>query len=398
MHNINFINTDIPMKKIIITCIFSMITLMANAQFLVNNQVPIYDKLSNTYLVSINQDYFDKNYQVQLTLIQDSLWTELSIEGTLVSNDYTFQNIKANKLYQITANKEGKVINSNITFTYLPIIDLKGNFGYDFTQGTVNIYTPNSQESSLIKAKWRGGSTNWYDRHKRNYKIKTLNAEGKSEDVAFLEMRNDNNWILDAGQIDLFRLRNRIATELWNDMATKPYYAEKEPKAMSGVRGKVAEVILNNEYVGIYSLTEALDRKQMKLKKYDSKKEEFHGMLWKASAWSNALFWETGGEFDNNSETWNAFEIKYPDIDDVCPTDYSQLYNAIDFVANSDDETFKTQVADYFDIPVLIDYYIFLEMTNAVDNTGKNMYWAIYDQAKEKNDSCRLGFRRNSRK
>ena len=86
-------------------------------------------------------------------------------------------------------------------------------------------------------------------------------------------------------------------------------------------------------------------------------------MLWKASEWRNALFWGTEGEYDNNSETWNAFEVKYPDIEDVCPTDYSLLYQAIDFVATSDDDTFKSQVAQYFDIPVLIDYYIFLQFT-----------------------------------
>ena len=64
------------------------------------------------------------------------------------------------------------------------------------------------------------------------------------------------------------------------------------------------------------------------------------------SEWGNALFWGTEGEYDNNSETWNAFEVKYPDIEDVCPTDYSLLYQAIDFVATSDDDTFKSQVAN----------------------------------------------------
>lgn len=372
------------MKHLIITSLLYLFPLMAIAQFTVNGQKAIYEKTSQSYLICIPQDYFGKDYNANIALEADSLWSDLSIENTPIKDKYIFTDIKANKSYKLQALRNKNKVYANIVFTFLPIVELKGDFGYEYAKGSICIYSPEKQESSLIKAKWRGGSTNWYDRHKRNYKIKTLNTEEKSEDVSFLGMRNDNNWILDAGQIDLFRLRNRIATELWNDMATKPYYAVKEPKAQSGVNGKVAEVILNNEYAGIYSLTEAMDRKQMKLKKYDNKKEEFHGMLWKASAWSNALFWETGGEYDNKSEVWNAFEVKYPDIDDVCPTDYSHLYNAIDFVANSNDETFKEQVADYFDIPVLIDYYIFLEITNAVDNTGKNMYWAIYDQAKDK--------------
>ena len=186
---------------------------------------------------------------------------------------------------------------------------------------------------------------------------------------------------MDAGQIDLFRLRNRIATEIWNDFATKPYYASKEPKAKSGVTGKVVEVILNNEYRGIYSLTEAMDRKELKLKKYDDKNQEFHGQLWKVSSWDKATFWDIDKDYDNTQETWHAFETKYPDIDDVNPTDYSPLYEAIDFVVNSNDETFKKEVGDYFDIPVLIDYQLFQETLKPVDNNGKNMYWGIYDVA-----------------
>lgn len=68
------------------------------------------------------------------------------------------------------------------------------------------------------KVKWRGASSNAADKHKRNYKIK-LNAE-----QSFLGMRKDKDWILDAGQADVFRLRNRIATELWNDFARKKVY------------------------------------------------------------------------------------------------------------------------------------------------------------------------------
>ena len=119
----------------------------------------------------------------------------------------------------------------------------------------------------------------------------------------------------------------------------------------------------------------------MKLKKYDDKNQEFHGHLWKVSSWDKAQFWEIDKDYDNTQETWHAFETKYPDIEDVNPTDYSPLYEAIDFVVNSNDETFKKEVGDYFDIPVLIDYQLFQETLKPVDNNGKNMYWGIYDVA-----------------
>lgn len=64
----------------------------------------------------------------------------------------------------------------------------------------------------------------------------------------------------------MFRLRNRIATELWNDFARKPCYTADGAEVVTGVRGRVVEVFLNDEYVGIYSLTETMDNKTLGLK------------------------------------------------------------------------------------------------------------------------------------
>lgn len=369
---------------IIILCLD--ISIPSYAQFTINGKHIIYDKQNDTYMVCIPEDAFGKDYEAIILLDIASDWSDLSIDGTQIAYSYTFKQVEGNKLYSIHARKGNKEINTKITFTFLPLLVLQGSFGYDYAQGSMSLYSSDATEPtiSLIKAKWRGGSTNTADKHKRNYKIKTLNEKGKSQDISLLGMREDNNWILDAGQVDLFRLRNRIATEIWNDFVTKPYYTSKEPKAKSGVAGKVVEVILNNEYRGIYSLTEAMDRKELKLKKYDDKNQEFHGQLWKVSSWDKSTFWDIEKDYDNTQETWHAFETKYPDIEDVNPTDYSPLYEAIDFVANSNDETFKKEVANYFDIPVIIDYQLFLETLKPIDNCGKNMYWGIYDVAKDK--------------
>ena len=369
-----------------IIILYLAISIPSYAQFTINGKHIIYDKQNDTYMACIPEDAFGKDYEAIILLDIASDWSDLSIDGTQIAYSYTFKQVEGNKLYSIHARKGNKEINTKITFTFLPLLVLQGSFGYDYAQGNMSLYSSDATEPtiSLIKAKWRGGSTNTADKHKRNYKIKSINFKGKSQDISLLGMREDNNWILDAGQIDLFRLRNRIATEIWNDFATKPYYASKEPKAKSGVAGKVVEVILNNEYRGIYSLTEAMDRKELKLKKYDDKNQEFHGQLWKVSSWDKATFWDIDKDYDNTQETWHAFETKYPDIEDVNPTDYSPLYEAIDFVANSNDEAFKKEVGDYFDIPVLIDYQLFQETLKPVDNNGKNMYWGIYDVAKSK--------------
>lgn len=255
----------------------------------------------------------------------------------------------------------------------IPVLVLRGTFSNEYQNGTVEFYssqgtTPVSYEA---KIKWRGGSTNTEGKHKRNYKIKFKDKQ------QFFGLKADKNWILDAGQQDLFRLRNRIATELWNDFARKPYYAADGDEVFSGVRGRVVEVFLNDEYIGIYSLIETMDNKTLGLSK--SRKGIIHGQLWKTNGYGLSMMYNTPSVFDNTSSTWDVFETKYPDIKDVNPTDYSPLWKAINFVVNSSDEEFKDSVAYYFDLPVVEDYYIFTQTLCAVDNIGKNMYWAIYD-------------------
>lgn len=255
----------------------------------------------------------------------------------------------------------------------IPVLVLRGTFSSEYQNGTVDFYSSHGAipVSYEAKIKWRGGSTNTEGKHKRNYKIKF------KEKQQFFGLKADKNWILDAGQQDLFRLRNRIATELWNDFARKPYYTADGAEVFTGVRGRVVEVFLNDEYVGIYSLTETMDNKTLGLKK--SKKGFIHGQLWKTSGRGLSMMYNTPPSFDNTSSTWDIFETKYPDIKDVNPTDYSPLWKAINFVVNSSDDEFKDSVAYYFDLPVVEDYYIYAQTLCAVDNIGKNMYWAIYD-------------------
>ena len=75
----------------------------------------------------------------------------------------------------------------------LPIIKLSGDFGYEYQDGIVSIIYPDgsSQDSLTARIKWRGGTTNADDKHKRNYKIKF------TDDHRFFGLRNDDSWILE---------------------------------------------------------------------------------------------------------------------------------------------------------------------------------------------------------
>lgn len=370
------------MKKIFLSLILITLTCHIQAQFSINYHAVHYDSYTNTWLATIPENMFGKNCQLTVTL-QDG-YKEIIINDKLIDNQYIFKNISAESVYQTSITDNNNNTTTGILqFTFLPIVHLNGEFGYEYQHGTFTIVNPDKQEGDdtlSAKIKWRGGITNTGDKHKRNYNIKF------DTDVKLFNMRKDNNWMLDAGQPDVFRMRNRIAMDLWNDMAHKPYYADQEPQARNGVRGCMVEVFLNDEYRGIYNLSEKMDRKQLKLKKVDET-GDIHGILYKGITWENTTMSDSIYNYDNHAYNLLGYEVKYPEPGDDCDsTDWKPLVDAINniLILWYDDEEFEKQIDKWLDIPVMIDYCIFLSSVNALDNSGKNMFFAIYDKTTNK--------------
>ena len=365
----------------------------------IGSHTPAYAASTNIYLCSIPSDNFNSDFTTTVSYDKIAGNSLLTINGTAVDSGttYTFTNVTGGKNYILSITQsDGTTISRNLTFTSLPVVRIFGSFGYDYAPGHIMVHEPDQTTTDILqmKAKWRGGITNGSDKHKRNYHVKLLDDNGEKLDHKFFGLRDDNSWILESCQVDMLRIRNRVLTDLWNDYSTPPYYADLEPKARTGSRGVFVELILNDEYRGIYCMTEAIDRKQMKLKKYDETTGTMHGQLWKSKDWSYAVFMghnsnstyypgTSPANFNNNSESWDQYYVKYPDFDDIKPTDWQTLYNAVNFVCTSNDLTFLKNVAAYFDIPVLIDYYILMEVILSTDNHGKNMYFAVYDKQQD---------------
>jgi len=366
----------------------------------INDKTLIYDQRNDIYMYSIPSSEFGNDYKVTVSYENNDGWGNLYIDNTEVKSgqSYTFGYVKGSKTYSLSCkNIEGTEVKRNITFTSLPVIQLYGTYGYTDAYGSMKVYEPEKgqPETMALRAKWRGGITNNADKHKRNYRIKFLDDNGNKIDRKFFNLRSDNTWILEACQVDMSRVRNRVVTDLWNDFASKPYYINEAPKALTGTRGHFVELLINDKYEGIYCMYENLDRKQMKLEKYDEDTKNIAGMLWKAKEWSYSVF--MGHDRDNNyypgtaptdynqySDMWDQYQLKYPDIEDVSPTDWSVLWDAVNFVCTSSDSDFANNVASYFDLPVVMDYYILMETILSADNHGKNMFWAVYNKQRSK--------------
>ena len=361
----------------LVTLFLMAIGSQASAQLVIDGRVAMFDELTNTILATIPESCFNKTSTLSVTTGDE--WSDCTIDGKSIEDSFTFKNITADKTFLVSyKNKNGQKNSATLKFTFLPLLQLQGSFGYNYNEGTLLVSSPDAQQTDTLPAtiKWRGGSTNTTDKHKRNYKIKL------NKNKSLLGMRNDDSWILDAGQADVFRLRNRIAMDLWNDYACPPYYIDKEPAARNGVSGKVVEVFLNNEYRGVYNFSENLDRKQMRLKKVED--GEVRGCLYKGKSWQRTQMFNVFNSYNNLSETLEGFEVKYPDLSDNDTTDWHPLVEANNFAVISHHQEFNEYVADYFDIEPLIDYSLLISVTTAVDNSGKNTIWAVYDKEKDK--------------
>ena len=373
------------MKKffLMMSVLFTM-PLMLGAQVLNigGHRAPL-DELNHIWLCSVPQSTFGTDFSAQVVYGEEL--TELAIEGTAVANGETFvfEDVAGGKQYTVTAYQGDSLITGGITFTWLPVVELDGRFGYYYRYGTVTINEPDSAfaEPMQAKLKWRGITTNGSDKHKRNYRIKFIAEDSTKMNRSFFGLRNDNSWILDAGQMDFLRVRNRVSNDLWLDMARKPWYADSVPGVINGSRGQMVEVLLNGNYVGIYNMCEPIDRKQLKLKRYVPKNEVFHGQLWMAYKWSRTVNMNEPATRTMGSKDWDCIELKYPDRDEIGLVRWDVMENAVWFAHRSfaDPSLRVDSMGYYFDLPVMQDYYIFIAALQALDNESKNIFYACRD-------------------
>ena len=255
----------------------------------------------------------------------------------------------------ITIATEGPIVNSPAVHGTISVTDADGN--------VIEMHAG---------FKIRGTSSQQYD--KKSYRVELwADATGSTMmDTTFLGLRSDDDWNLEAMWAQPLRLRDKVANELWMEMH-QLYYQDLEPDARSGVRMEYADVFVNGSYVGIYALSERMDRKQLELKKFNG---ENRGLLYKGNG-SGAPTFESLPAYDNTLGTWDNYEWVYPNEAEAS-YDWSHLYSFTNFVMNASDNVFYAQYSAQFDKGNAIDYYLFINVLQAMDNMGRNLFLARY--------------------
>ncbi|MBO4457285.1 MAG: CotH kinase family protein [Butyrivibrio sp.] len=254
--------------------------------------------------------------------------------------------------------------------------------GDPYTSGSIRVIDSGTGDNSLatpasynsaIRIKMKGHSSFMYD--KKQFKFKSVYADGKENDTSILGMGEGSEWVLNGSMADKSMIRNylayRIASEIGgNNMAPDSRFCEV-----------LVEKNGSYEYQGVYLLMETISRgdERVKIDQYNPKnvyssyivrrdrKTNYDIML-------NTYGRETGKVIQEVKPYDNWIGLKYPSQSKV--TDETVAYIEKDFskmekVVYSDDVSVFRAYDKYIDTQTFADYFLINEFFGNYD-AGKH--------------------------
>lgn len=341
---------------------------------------PFYLCFASEIVVPANQFFIDKDKALIVSNLNVSLinltWADQKTSILLDVNynfEVAYQTIEVGIPYKIINTSDNKVY--QLYFTELPLINITTN-GIIVDEPDVSgkfklVDTDNNVLISNIGIQYRGGFSQSLPKKSLEVNFWTDETGNEKHDVSLLGLHSDDGFNLQAMYNEALRFHSKTNNDLWK-LIHKPYYINKESEAVSGIEMKYAELFLNGQYRGIYCVGEKVNRKLLKLKKYN---QGIKGELYKGDDWGESVLFNSLLPYNNSSLRWGGFEYKHPkDL-----TDWTNLANLVDFVVNETDSNFFNEYKSKFNIDNAVDYFIFLNLIRATDNKGKNLYVAKYN-------------------
>lgn len=154
-------------------------------------------------------------------------------------------NFQQSTLPIIEINTQNQVIN-NYTKA---LVEFKT---FDQASGVNNFQsdTPSYHAKALIE--WQGWSSPGFP--KKNFDIDLVDQQGNKIDAPLLGMPSENDWVLKGEFLDRTLIKNSLVFDLFGKMGQ---YAP---------RTRLCEVVLDGEYIGVYTLQEKIKRNNERVK------------------------------------------------------------------------------------------------------------------------------------
>ena len=233
---------------------------------------------------------------------------------------------------------------------------------------TNNITDAYNVYNGKIGIEIRGHSSQMFP--KKQYGIELRDVSGNSINASLLEMPAESDWVLNASYTDKTFLRNVLVYKLGNDMGR---YAS---------RTRFCEVVINNQYVGLYILQEKIkrDKNRVNIKKLESSDISGDaltgGYIMKidridsGDKYFNSVFPSVYPKTPGRPSPISYIHV-YPNSDNILTVQQNYIRNYITqfetSLSNSNYNDPFLGYYDYVDMDALIDYFLVNEFAKSVD-------------------------------
>ena len=254
----------------------------------------------------------------------------------------------------------------------------------EYIQGSMTLENTDGSITSLpAKFKTRGATALKYAM-KPSLNMKLEGEDGVEIDSLLLGLRRASSFILDAMAIDRICMRNRVCFDIWNSFSKLPYKTDFDKR--NGTVGAFVTVYMNDQYKGIYCLSDKINRKLLDLKKPkedDDGKITIRGVLYKQG--TNDISDQNTPGFFNDSTVYvaqyhDAWELHEPD-------NYPGIAAWQPLVDYYENFSSGTYIKDNFYVDNLVDYSLFVMALCISDNWGaKNKYFSMVNCQGDEDD------------
>lgn len=200
---------------------------------------------------------------------------------------------------------------------------------------------------------------------KTGLKMELRDENGEPRKLSLLGMRKDDDWIFYASYSDNTHVRDAVGWHLWEKMTASGGF---DPAGSLSVRW--VELILGGKYDGFYLFMERMDEKTLSL---DAERGD---SLFKCVSWDvpeSASLSRLKAGIPSHS----SLEKKYPDpgygADD---TGWKDIAEFVRVCYETDGSEFTALAEQVMDRDQILEYWLFLNLSMAADNTWKNTYYA----------------------
>ena len=258
-----------------------------------------------------------------------------------------------------------KCFSTKVVVSGLPVMSLTAMYdvGEEIWGGGMKLLDPgrtgNSYISEAAEFAYRGNVSKSYE--KKCYKL-TLSDEKRS----LCGLRKDDDWTLNALYDDIGLVRNATCMRLWNEIS-----------AMNSVSGdncceaEFVELIVNNEYRGVYLLCERIDQKTTGIGGDD--------ILYKYQVYAPE---------DSLKKYAKCFTVEYPRwVGESKEDNKTYKQPMLDFMWKTyipgSGRTTYDDISEEVYLDNAADYLIFCLAVSAYDNRYKNSYFGAVKRADE---------------